>query len=72
MSAQPNSKVWPEHPSLLIPGVNDTWNAFQREWRGKAVTSEEWKAAREELHAGFKAHLANGGEQLKNKDDMFR
>jgi hypothetical protein len=65
-------KAWPTNPSLLIPGVNDTWNAFQKLSSGKAVTSKDWKVAREELHKEFKAYLANGGEQLKNKDDMFR
>lgn len=67
-----SAKVWPEHPSLLIPGVNDTWNVFQKGFRGKAVTPQEWKAAKEELHQEFKSFLASGGEPLKNKDDTFR
>jgi hypothetical protein len=65
-------RSWPEHPRLLIPGVNDTWNDFQRFYRGKTVTPDDWKVARAVLHEDFKTYLASGGEPLQSKDDTFR
>ena len=60
---------WPEHPRYLIPGINDTWNVFQKKNRGKVVTSSDWKAARCLLHAQYRKFLAEGG--IPNKDVGF-
>jgi hypothetical protein len=57
---------WPEHPCLLIPGINDTWNVFQKKNRGKSVSSADWKAARYALHAQYRKFLADGG--IPNRD----
>ena len=43
--------VWPAHSSGLRKGYNDTWNAFQRYHKGRAVSTEEWKVARLALWA---------------------
>ncbi len=53
---------WPEHARFLIPGVNDTWNDYQRLCKGMVVTGKEWKAARRALHEQYQTYLAEGGE----------
>jgi hypothetical protein len=53
---------WPAHARFLIPGVNDSWNDYQRFCKGKAVTSKDWKEARQALQAQYQAYLADGGE----------
>ena len=60
------SKGWPIQPQFLIPGVNDTWNEFQKSSRGKTVTSNDWKTARAVLHEEFKQYLATGGVPLNS------
>ena len=65
-------KEWPDHPRFLIPGVNDTWNEFQKSSRGKTVTSNDWKTARAVLHDEFKQYLATGGAPLNSCDETFR
>ena len=52
---------WPQHPKFLIPGVNDSWNDFQKFCKGKVVTGKEWKEARQLLHAEYQTYLAEGG-----------
>ena len=60
-SVKLNFKMWPEHGHMLIPGVNDTWNDFQKYSRGKIVSSIDWKKAREVLYLKYEDYLASGG-----------
>lgn len=52
---------WPQHARYLVPGVNDTWNSFQKFNRGRVVRADEWRVAKNALHADFAAYLAKGG-----------
>jgi hypothetical protein len=63
---------WPEHGRNLIPGVNDTWNDFQRRRKGKKMTSAEWKAAREVLYAQYEEFIANGGVPSEEEEITCR
>ncbi len=54
---------WPEDMSHLMPGVNDTWNLFQKFRKGKTVTGAEWKEARRALHEKYKKLVAEGGSR---------
>jgi hypothetical protein len=56
--------AWPEHGCFLVPGVNDTWNEFQKSSIKKDVSTKDWKAAREKLHSQFSEYLAKGGIAL--------
>lgn len=67
-----STRVWPEHPRYLVPGVNDTWNEFQKFSRGKTVTPDDWKTARAALREEFRQYLAIGGEPMKGCDETFR
>ena len=53
---------WPKDGSTLIPGVNDTWNEFQKFKNGKIVTSADWRAAKQALHKEYTAYLKQGGK----------
>jgi hypothetical protein len=53
--------MWPVEAKLLIPGINDTWNDFQKFCKGKLITTAHWKLAREDLRKKFNEYLANGG-----------
>ncbi len=64
--------VWPQHPSLLIPGWNDTWNDYQRLCKGRVATSVEWKRAKEALHQEFQAFLEHGGLPSRPDDERCR
>jgi hypothetical protein len=57
---------WPQHGRFLIPGVNDTWNEFQKFCKGtkRLATSKDWRAAREALHAEYRQFIAEGGAPL--------
>jgi hypothetical protein len=52
---------WPADARFLIPGVNDTWNCFQKFCRGKVVTPMQWKVAKSEL---FSQYAATTGSNL--------
>jgi hypothetical protein len=52
---------WPEDVRFLIPGVNDTWNFFQKFSKGKSVTGRDWKEARQALNSQYQIFLAEGG-----------
>ena len=54
--------LWPEHARYLIPGVNDSWNDYQKFCKGKAVTGTEWKEARQALHEQYQTYLEEGGQ----------
>jgi hypothetical protein len=56
--------TWPEHPRFLIPGVNDSWNDYQKFCKGKSVTGKDWKEARQALQKQYQAYLAEGGEPV--------
>jgi hypothetical protein len=64
--------MWPSEVKLLIPGINDTWNDFQKLCKGKLTTPDEWKLAREALRKEFNEHLANGGVAEPIPDDWRR
>ncbi len=53
---------WPVHGTGLIPGVNDTWNEFQKFNNGKTVTSSDWRSAKNVLNAQYREHLEQGGK----------
>jgi hypothetical protein len=57
--------MWPTAGRFLIPGINDTWNEFQKFNKGKIVTPEEWRSAKAILHKDFQAHVGEGGEMLR-------
>jgi hypothetical protein len=61
MVGSDHTSQWPQHPQYLIPGVNDSWNDFQKFCKGQVVTGKEWKVAREALHAEYKIFIAEGG-----------
>jgi hypothetical protein len=46
---------WPSRPEDLIFNQNDTWNSYQKMYRGAQVSSSDWRAAREKLHREFYA-----------------
>jgi hypothetical protein len=58
---------WPPHGRFLIPGVNDTWNEFQKFCKGtkKLLTSNDWRAAKAALHAQYQQFIAEGGIPLQ-------
>ncbi len=55
---------WPVHGKYLIPGVNDTWNHFQKFCSGKCVSPEDWKSARQKLHDDYREHILEGGKAV--------
>ena len=63
---------WPDHVRFLMPGVNDTWNLFQKFSKGKAVTGAEWKEARQALHLEYQKFLAEGGSPESIIEDSHR
>ncbi len=63
---------WPDDERLLIPGVNDTWNLFQKFSKGKVVTGRDWKEARQTLHDKYQTFLANGGVPESVREDTQR
>ena len=63
---------WPDDVQFLIPGVNDTWNLFQKFSKGKMVTGRDWKAARQALHDEFQKFLENGGSPESLREDSQR
>jgi hypothetical protein len=63
---------WPERGELLIPGINDTWNEFQKHSKGKSVSSADWKLAKEILYKEYEEHLAKGGTAEGITDDWCR
>ncbi len=52
---------WPVHAQFLIPGVNDTWNNYQKFRKGGFATGKDWKEARQALHAEFQQYISEGG-----------
>jgi hypothetical protein len=52
---------WPAHARFLIPGVNDTWNNYQKFRKGGISASKDWKDARQALHAEYQQYLVEGG-----------
>jgi hypothetical protein len=63
---------WPLHPQFLIPGVNDSWNDFQKFCKGKVVTGNEWKVARQALHLEYKIFIAEGGSPASISKETHR
>jgi hypothetical protein len=64
--------VWPEHGCFLIPGVNDTWNEFQKSLKGRVATTQDWKTIREILHSEYENYLAKGGIPARAEDESRR
>jgi hypothetical protein len=58
--------TWPQHGRFLIPGVNDTWNEFQksRKETRKLATSKDWREARAALHVEYQQFIDGGGIPL--------
>ena len=69
---QAGCMAWPQHGRFLIPGVNDTWNEFQKTSMGKMVSSQDWKKARASLHLEFEEYIASGGIPIKAADESCR
>ena len=67
-----SDSVWPAHAQFLIPGVNDTWNNFQKSRKGVVSTSKDWKDARQALYSEFQRYLSAGGLPLRFDKDMQR
>ncbi len=63
---------WPEDARFLIPGVNDTWNLFQKFSKGKSVNGRDWKVARQALHDKYQIFLAEGGSPESISEDAQR
>ncbi len=63
--------TWPQHGCLLIPGVNDTWNEFQKSCSG-VVSSIDWKKAREKLQSEYEDFLSKGGIPTRVAEDSCR
>jgi hypothetical protein len=51
---------WPTRGQDLIPGVNDTWNEFQKFRVGRSVCPHEWRMARESLRQEYAELIARG------------
>ena len=66
-SSQTDRLQWPNHGKFLIPGVNNTWNAYQIFCRGKVKvpTAADWKEARKKLLEEFSEFIAQGGKPLE-------
>jgi hypothetical protein len=64
--------MWPSEAKFLIPGINDTWNDFQKLCKGKLTTTADWKLAKKKLRTEFDSHLANGGVAEAIPDDWRR
>ncbi len=71
---QETATPWPLHGCLLMPGVNDTWNEFQKAWKGtgKLVNAQDWRAARAALHAQYQQFIADGGIPLQIEPETSR
>ncbi len=70
--AEMQASKWPQHPQFLIPGVNDSWNDFQKFCKGKAVTGKEWKQARQLLHEEYQKFIAEGGSPTSINEETQR
>ncbi len=57
---------WPQHGRFLVPGVNDTWNDFQKfgTRNRKIATSKDWRVARAALHVEYQQFIDEGGMPL--------
>ena len=64
------SDEWPFDGRYLIPGVNDTWNCFQKKFRGKTVTAAEWREEKAKLFAHYISIFPFG--QIQTADDQER
>jgi hypothetical protein len=64
--------VWPVHASLLVPGINDTWNEYQKLCKGRIVSSVDWKQAKDALHKEYEDFLARGGIPASQDDERCR
>jgi hypothetical protein len=64
---------WPAEAKFLIPGVNDTWNDYQKFRKGVVVTSKDWKDARKILNGQYQQYLAEGGlpAQIERETHRF-
>ncbi len=67
-----HASQWPQHARFLIPGVNDTWNDFQKFCKGKAVNGKEWKEARQLLHTQYQDFIAEGGSPAAIDEETQR
>jgi hypothetical protein len=67
LGPQQNKLEWPSHGRFLIPGVNNTWNAYQIFCRGKVKvpTTADWKEARKVLLEEYTEFLKQGGTPLE-------
>jgi hypothetical protein len=63
---------WPTDPKFLIPGVNDTWNVYQKFRKGTVVTSKDWKDARQALNAQHQQYVSEGGLAAQIEKDSHR
>jgi hypothetical protein len=64
--------MWPAEAKLLIPGINDTWNDFQKARKGRLFTPSDWKLAREALRKEFNEHVMSGGVAEPIPEDWRR
>ncbi len=48
----------------MIPGMNDTWNVYQKFKRGLSARPAEWQAARAALRCEYEDYIAGGGVPL--------
>jgi hypothetical protein len=63
-----NHSEWPIHGRYLVPGVNDTWNCYQKFCRGNVVTASQWKAAKAELAAQYAEYYAGSWTNVAATD----
>ncbi len=65
---------WPQNGRFLIPGVNDTWNDFQKFCKAtrRISTSKDWREARATLRGEYQQFIAEGGLPLRFEHQTFR
>lgn len=60
--------VWPSHARFLVPGINDTWNEYQKLCKGRIVSSVDWKQSKDALHKEYEEFVAQGGVPAANDE----
>jgi hypothetical protein len=63
---------WPLHGRFLIPGINDTWNNFQKFSKGRTSAPCDWAKARKILYEEYEEFLVQGGIPIAACEESVR
>ena len=65
-------ETWPENERFLIPGLNDSWNCFQKFNKGRIISTADWRQSRAALRKRHEEFVANGGVAEQYPEEWHR